>query len=196
MAGTTTKSEGAERAYRPTLARQQFKALQDWERSGRKGPRPETPDYDAIQEQYANGGAAKAKRRRSGGPARVAPTVRYTRNGEPVTDSVNKLSTIAYHFTRGIASKQSKRLSAADFRKLLTKLGVTDPEHTTWQVELPNGVVIGAVAPGDKAPAAPKAKPAAKVAPVKKAAPAKRPAAKKPAAKRTATPRKRTTKAA
>lgn len=131
---------------------------------------------------------------------RVTPTVRYYRDGQAVTDSVNKLSTIAYHFTKGIDG-DARRISSGALRALLVKLGVTEPETTTWHVRLPNGVALGAVVPGDKLPAAPAGGPKTSTSTTKAAAsktgakrqPAKAAGTKKaasqprrPAAKRTA----------
>lgn len=63
----------AEAAERRTNARRQHKALVTWEKGGRKGDRPETPDLDALNAQYVAGGARKT--RTKGGPRkpRVCP---------------------------------------------------------------------------------------------------------------------------
>jgi len=75
-------------------------------------------------------------------PAKPKQTVRYHRNGKPVTDSVNKLSTIAYHFTRDVTAKGSPRMTGGELRALLVKAGITEPETTEWSHDLGNGNVI------------------------------------------------------
>lgn len=161
-------------------------AVKAWERGGKKGPRPDTSTYDRLTAPAK--GTTSAERERtatkaaaSKRPAKAATGVRYTRNGEPVRDSMNRLSTLAYFITAGIAGPKSPRVGAAEFRAVLSQLGVEDPEGTTWDVVLPNGQRVGATQPGDK-PA-----PAAKAAPAKKQ-PAKRASVMKAPAKR-ATPK-------
>lgn len=50
-----------DRVERTALAKAEAKALQAWEKGGQQGDRPATPNLDAVQAQYANGGAKAAK---------------------------------------------------------------------------------------------------------------------------------------
>lgn len=190
MPTTTATPEATESI---DLAHAEHMALKAWERDGRTGEKPATPHYDAIT---ASTPARRVASRKATGPKRTASTVRFTHDGVAVSDSMNKLSTLAWFFTKKIGGDDVKRLGVSAFRDVLKGLGVSDPEHTTWQVELPNGVTVGAVAPGDQAPPAPvkkavAAKAPVKKAPAKKATPAKRTPAKTAAKK---APAKKATK--
>lgn len=194
-----------DRTKRAAAAKTELTAEKAWKQGGEKGDRPSTPNLDRIRYEHENPGAKRQRRSRSGGSTRVAPSVRWTHNGEPVTDSMNKLSTMAYFFTKDLGGKGSKRIGAADFRKVLAKLGVEDPEHTTFEVTLPNGITVGAVhngtGPATRADKPTKRTPA-KATPAKsttkrttaKAAPAKKSTTKKAAPAKRAT--KRTSAAA
>jgi len=167
---TTTKNPALDKAS------DEQRALKAWEKGGKKGDRPATPNLDAVQAATPDARKATTTRKRATGPKRIPATVRWTHNGEPVTDSMNKLSTIAYFFSGKIGGDDVKRLGAAEFRKVLADLGVADPEHTTFDVVLPNGKRVGATVVGEKpAPAAKAtAKPAAAKPAAKKATPAKK----------------------
>lgn len=210
-------------SQRIKAAKAEFAAYQAWEKAGRKGDAPATPNLDVLRDdadyRKRNGG----RRRRSANPRKTA-TVTYYRYGVQVQESMNKLSTLAWFFTKNITSPG--RLGANGLRKVLADLGVTEPETTTWRVVLPNGEDIGATAPGDTlptlsatdakravdpatrrksaaAPAPAKAaakkqptKPAAKKAAAAKSAPAKKPAAKRAPAKRATSTRTKVSQAA
>lgn len=182
---TTTAPAEAPTLYPPDqwvqrkkAATEECKTLKAWQAGGEKGDRPATPNYDVLVAKHDNGGAETTKTRRSGGAPRAVPNVRYNRKGVDVKDSMNKLSTIAYFFSGRIESPDSKRLGAKAFRELLVKLGVANPETSTWSVELPNGEIIGATVNGEK-PAAVAASTIAPAAKPAKAAPAKKAVAKK-----------------
>lgn len=59
-----------DRVERTKLAKAEHQALKEWEKGGRQGDRPATPNYDAIQVQAANGGAREAKRTSTSGGRR------------------------------------------------------------------------------------------------------------------------------
>lgn len=157
-----------------------------------------------VREVHARGGVEPTRRRArsadGGGSTRAVPTVKWYRAGQLLKDSMHKLSTVAYFFTRGIKG-HTDRMPAKEFRSLLvTDFKIAEPETSTWRVVLPNGEDIGAVAPGGKLPelSAADAKKvtaprrassttaAAKAAPTKKAATKKAAAPKKAPAKKAA----------
>lgn len=70
------------------------------------------------------------------------PTVQFVVDGKPVGRSQNRLSSIS----RVTATADTPRWPAPEFRSWLSEQGVTDPNHTEWEVTLPNGRKIAAVA--------------------------------------------------
>lgn len=98
-------------------------------------------------------------------PQSKEPTVQFVIDGKPVGATQNRLSSIS----RVTATKDAPRWPAEEFRAWLAKQGIEDPNHTEWEVELPNGRKIAAV-PKGRAPR----KAAAKKAPAKAAAAAKK----------------------
>lgn len=74
----------------------------------------------------------------------VVVTVQFHRNGKPIPATLAKLSSIAYSFTRGVASPDSPRMTGTEFRAYLAKNGITAPETTAWSLDLGNGNVISA----------------------------------------------------
>jgi hypothetical protein len=69
--------------------------------------------------------------------------IQYYRNGNPITNpSMNKLSGIAYFYTRGI--DDLPRVTTERLSQILADLGVTDPRAQFDEVELPNGTRISA----------------------------------------------------
>lgn len=52
----------AEKAARRDAAMEQRRLLVEWETNGQQGDRPETPDWDAIQQQYENGGSKRTRK--------------------------------------------------------------------------------------------------------------------------------------
>lgn len=64
----------------------------------------------------------------------------------PMTDSQNKVASLAYYHTAGINDGEP-RIPTEQLRMLLAAAGVDDPEGVPWgPVTLPNGVVLKAVA--------------------------------------------------
>jgi hypothetical protein len=91
--------------------------------------------------------------------------IQYFHDGEPISFHQNKISSIAYWYTKNINGPEP--LTAADFRELLaSKFGVTDPK-TAFDVTLPNDIRITAKVvtkllvpiPGDGTPVKKKAAP-------------------------------------
>lgn len=69
----------------------------------------------------------------------------YHQNGKPITNpSVNSLSGIAYFYTKGIDGRD--RITTERLVEVLAGLGVKDPRGSSYEVTLPNGRVIKAVA--------------------------------------------------
>lgn len=136
---------------RADLALAEGKALKKAKAAGK--PAPATPNLEKVNEEYAAGiRAADRKRmaqeyeaanRPSSGGRGPKATVTFTKDGKPVGTSQQRLSSMAYWYTKGIDG-DAPRVSVARFRVILAGLGVTEPETTTWAVELPNGIKIGA----------------------------------------------------
>lgn len=137
---------------RADLALAEGKKLKKAKADGK--PIPATPNLDKVNEEYAAGVRAADRKRMaqeyeaanrpaSGGRGPKA-TVTFTKDGKAVGTSQQRLSSMAYWYTKGIDG-DSPRVSVARFREVLAELGVTDPETTTWAVTLPNGIKIGAV---------------------------------------------------
>ena len=108
-----------------------------------------TAEYKALRDarQDANGGERRVRRINSG------PKATYTRNGKPLSASHDSLSYMAYSCTRKILSEDSERMGVKEFKELLAKSGIGDPEHSTWEITLSNGVRVGALMPDDQAEA-------------------------------------------
>lgn len=93
-----------------------------------------------------------------------ASGIRFTHDGKLVAASQNKLSSVAWFYTKPLGAGGG-RMKVKELLDLLKKLGVADPNSAGWSVELPNGVTLGAVKDGEtpKAIDKPKAaKPTAK----------------------------------
>lgn len=94
-------------------------------------------------------------------PQSKEPTVQFVIDGKPVGATQNRLSSIS----RVTATGDAPRWPAEQFRAWLAEQGVADPNHTEWEVTLPNGRKIAAVAKSSAAARTKKA--AAKKAPAK-----------------------------
>ena len=71
---SNTNLTAAEKADRRKIARDEHKALVAWEQGGQEGDRPETPNYDAIVADSANGSTkAKSAKPKGERKARVCP---------------------------------------------------------------------------------------------------------------------------
>lgn len=143
--------DGASRNARTAAANAEHAALKAWAKAQSAcpdgTPQPPTPNLDVIAIEAKHDGAKPGKSRsKIGGAPRVkAPKASFAYNGTPAPDG-RGLSYIAWAFTKGIDGA-APRLSLADLKALLAKAGITDPEHMTWEHELPNGVTITATLP-------------------------------------------------
>lgn len=156
----------SEHALRVAAASKESKLLREWTRGGEKGERPATPNLDAI-----NNGEKGATARRASGATAKASTPRAAK--PPKGDKLftiegakgpkRNLSDLAYDATKGLGPKGT-RLSIADFRKLLVRLGC-DPDGE-FDVTLDNGkhVIVKKLNPNVVVNAPEAAKHAAKVA--------------------------------
>lgn len=79
--------------------------------------------------------------------APAAPVlVRFHHDDKPLPDSQNKISSVAYYFTKGIDG-DDPRISTIALRDILTTAGVEDIEGKPWgPVTLANGVKLHATA--------------------------------------------------
>lgn len=137
--------------------------------------KPSTPVLDWMNDP-TNATARKASK----GTRAPKVNIQYSHDGKAMPASQNKLSSMAYYFTKGIDG-DTARVSTERFIELLTKGGASDPRSSNFSVNLSNGITISAVVAGTVASAAPKAAPKAPAA--KKAT-----ANKKASAKRDVTP--------
>lgn len=131
-----------DRAERLALARAEHKILKEWVSKGEKPPRPTTPNLDAINEEFSaaqQGGGRKSKKAAKAEVQGV--TVRFFHDDKPMPNSQNKLSSVAYYFTKGI-KRGADRITTDDLRALLTKAGVTNPANSEWELTLANGVKL------------------------------------------------------
>lgn len=70
-------------------------------------------------------------------------------NGKPIAASQNKLSSVAYYSTKGIDESRPARCSTARLLEVLAGLGVASPGSTSWDVTLPNGILLSSRVDGD-----------------------------------------------
>lgn len=90
-------------------------------------------------------------------PKKERVVIQYYHDGQPISPYQNKLSSIAYWYTRGIDGKDTVRVSSQRLKELLTKLGVKEPKTTLFDVTLPNGVRISSTL-GSLVPLVPRVK--------------------------------------
>lgn len=155
-------------------AKGDHKAMQQARAAGQ--PLPATPALNELHRRQKDmTSTTKTKAKTTSGP-RVA--VQFICNGRVMPDNQNRLSSVAYQYTNGVKDG-TPRISSADLKALLTKIGVGDLRTPPWTATLPNGAFIECVAPGTKTAFIGEAKKAR----AKKAAPAKAPAATKAPAK-------------
>lgn len=148
----TAHKDGSQEQY--DAAKGESKLLKEWERSGGKGKRPETPNYDAIAaKSAANGGRTPSKKSRAkkdgGDSAPRGTTVRFVVDGKPMPDSQNKLSSVAWYHTAGVCGDDSPRCSVTELRKILADVRppIVDPSNEVgWTVTLSNGKEVSTVA--------------------------------------------------
>ncbi len=130
------------------LARVEHTYLKAWRKSGAKGTAPATPNLDQLNQENAAGITAKDRKKNGkGAKAKPVQTVRFFRDGKPVKDSSNKVSCLAYQYTRGVDGDRA-RISTDELKALLSDAGIDDLATTAWEHKLPNGVTIGAVKEG------------------------------------------------
>lgn len=140
----------------------------------------------------AVGSATLSSPRAKGGKA-SASGIHFTHDGKLVSATQNKLSSVAWFYTKPLGAGGG-RLKVGELRELLRTLGVEDPMKPGWSVKLANGITLGSVVAGaTPAPvekqaklAAPEKVAAAKKSTAKKTAKSTAAAARKPAAKKTA----------
>lgn len=165
-------------------AKEQHRAEQAWMLDGGTEPRPSTPDLDALRATFTI--PAKA---RSNGGGRLGQIVHFTRDGKRVPDSQNRLSRVAFYFTKGLG-RDGSRLTVGELRdEVRRQTKITDPEREAWDITIGDkrfgAELVGSAVDKvhDDTPAKPK-----RTTVTKPKAPAK-PKAKTPAAKRDVTPR-------
>lgn len=156
----TTSSPSPLDACKPFLTKDeraaaldQQKAHKAWVKGGRSGDEPDVALFVRMEAEYAAGRtAAIAEKDPAGtgttstrGRAKRPQSVRFSHDGKPMPDSQNKISSVAYYFTKGIDG-DAPRISTGALVELLGSLGVTEVETSEWSVTLPNGVVLSAAA--------------------------------------------------
>lgn len=132
-----------DRAERLALAKAEHRILKEWVAKGEKPPRPATPNLDAINDEHAaaqQGGGRKAAKAKARAEVQGV-TVRFFHDDKPMPNSQNKLSSVAYYFTKGI-KRGADRITTDDLRAILTKAGVANPANTEWELTLANGVKL------------------------------------------------------
>jgi len=135
---------------RDAAALDEARALRKAKRDGT--PLPATPNLDAVNEAYQRGEDAQTRRATAGtrGRPKTEVLVRFFRNGKPMPDTQNKLSSVAYYHTAGCDPDDptAKRIPTGDLREMLENLtGTRLLESEPWgPVPLPNGVVLHAEA--------------------------------------------------
>jgi len=139
----TTKSEASERVARLDALKHEAELLREWSASGRQGDKPATPlidearhEHELITQILLAEPKARAKR--------AAVAVQFFHDGRPLPASQNKLSTVAYDYTKGIKA-DSPRLTTNELRVLLAERGIDDPNEPGWECMLPNGIVLSTI---------------------------------------------------
>lgn len=201
----STPEEARERLQLATDARKEHEAFKAARVAGK--PLPATPALDELRRRQADMTSTKATTTARGGGGTRTPKavdVHFTHDGKLVAATQNKLSSVAWFYTKGLG-KGGGRLKVGELVALLKTLGVDEPHKAGWSVKLSNGVTLGAVKKGEtptpiaKPPTVSKRAAAGKrvgdAIKAKRVAKAKT-AAKTPAKKSTkATPKKQTAKA-
>lgn len=134
----------------------------------------------------------------SSGRKKTPTDVRFTHDGKLVSETQNKLSSVAWFYTKPLG-KGGGRMKVNELKALLVELGVKDPNVAGWSVKLPNGVTLGAVKAGETPTPIEKPKADKPKATTAKKATAKATAPKRPSGQRYTegvTPKKATPKKA
>lgn len=126
-------------------ARTEKAALDQWVARGRKGKKPATPNLDAVQAAATPKKAPAARKRSTSTTPRQAQTVDFSHDGKACPPSQNRLSSLAWYYTKGIDGDEP-RISAAALTALLAKAGIDEPNAKAWTHTLPNGVKLSAKA--------------------------------------------------
>jgi hypothetical protein len=204
-----SRARAAQRVSTLMLAKEEWLALKAWnaDESTEKPERPSTPNLDLIQKEHDMPANMKTSKTKSTGTGRARLGVAYVVDGK-IMQMKNRPYTLGYlAFEHSAGIDGGARMTTADFRALLVKLGVADPNAPFAPVVLGNGkqiegIVLGSstVSPVNGKPAAKSAEPVG-VKPVEKASSPraraaakadKKTAPKATAAKKTAAPRKAT----
>lgn len=133
----TAKQAASSRVERIKLAKAERAAVKAAEAAGE--PRPATPNLDALEA----GEPASTKSSSTASKPKAVTGTQYVGNGKVKRG----LSSIAYDFTKGCTSPDSPRMSVTELRAWLAAEGVTEPDTTTWERTLPNGITIGVTVP-------------------------------------------------
>jgi hypothetical protein len=203
-----SRARAAQRVSTLMLAKEEWLALKAWnaDESTDKPERPATPNLDTIQKEHdmPENMKSASKKAKSTGTGRARLGVSYVVDGR-IMQMKNRPYTLGYLAFEHSAGINGDRMSTADFRALLVKLGVADPNAPFSPVVLANGkqiegIVLGSstVSPVNGKPAAKSAEPVG-VKPTEKASTPraraaakadKKTAPKATAAKKTAAPKK------
>lgn len=119
-------------------------------------PIPALPFLDALKGRNAEMVSTKSTtsgRKSTGGATRKVneADVQFWHDGKIVSPTQNKLSSVAWFYTKGIGAGGG-RLKVGELKALLARDGVADPHKAGWSVKLSNGITIGTVKKGDPVP--------------------------------------------
>lgn len=131
----------SDRIEQTRLAREEFDELKTW-LSGPEGPRPVTPNLDAVNIRYEMVGTRRPSQPRRAKGAPVMP-MNFFKDTQPMPPSKNKLCDLAWHATKNVSHVTPERISTSALRELLAEAGITEPESSAWTLVLSNGVMIG-----------------------------------------------------
>lgn len=142
MNTTTERKLARTHAEQIKLAKEELKIEKQWQKDGGKEPKPELPNLDAVRERSD----ARTQQRTSTSTTSSTPRapkmsgLRFFHDDKPQPDNQNKLSTMAYDYTRKVDG-DTPRVSTARLREILAGLGVADTAKP-FKATLPNGVVL------------------------------------------------------
>lgn len=106
-------------------------------------PIPAMPFMEAMKrrnEKMASHPGSKSAPKRAG----KANAVQFTHDGKAIAASQNKLSSVAWFYTKPLGNGGG-RMITSQLKALLASKGVDDPFTPGWSVKLDNGITIGAV---------------------------------------------------
>lgn len=143
MTKTTERKLARTHAEQIALAKDELKIEKQWQKDGGKEPKPELPNLDAVR---ARSDARTQQRANGSSTSTSTPRVpkmtglRFFHDDKPQPDNQNKLSTMAYDYTRKVDG-DTPRVSTARLREILAGLGIDDAAKP-FKCTLPNGVVL------------------------------------------------------